>query len=159
MVSSYQRRSASWRARSRWDTRRTQVNGFVREGGYSLGGGSAGMWGDPNDVISKACGICADSAAQIPSNPINALCIELVHNLWALQPVCRRGTWGMDGRSFTIIITISNLYWPVSLRQGEQHSEETKRDLPQAWFVPLPSVYLNLKRKTKHTKGHLSIQR
>lgn len=46
----------------RWDrTGQRQVNGFMSGWGYILRG-SAGVWGDQNDVISKACSIWLDSA-------------------------------------------------------------------------------------------------
>lgn len=71
--SSYERSSAPWRALVRLDAGRPQVDGSVCTWG---GGGSVGMWGDQNDVISKACSIWLDSVVLIPSNPVNARSLE-----------------------------------------------------------------------------------
>lgn len=71
--SSYERSRAPWRALVRLDAGRPQVDGSVCTWG---GGGSVGMWGDQNDVISKACSIWLDSVVLILSNPVNARSIE-----------------------------------------------------------------------------------
>lgn len=95
--SSYESASAPWRALVRSDAGRPQVDGSI----CTWVGGSVGMWGDRNDVISKACSIWLDSVALILSNHINALYIE--HN-WRI--ICESSTPRRPSRRSTLLLLL-----------------------------------------------------
>lgn len=126
------------------------------------GGRSAGMWGDQNDVMPKACSIWLDSDMKIPSNPINAFCIE---RNWCIiceqHPVCHRGDI-KEGRQvvFSSHHIQSLLTHFFELGRLGLHKQDLNGTFPRRDLFP-SATSINLNERKYYTNSnncHLSTQ-